>query len=210
MSKKRYDLHSRNCDYCGKHYIGRGQYFCSNKCRRNSEIKDIHTEFLERVNIPDLFSCWEWISSKTRKGYGIFWYHNIRKTAHRISYELYKGEIPKGLCVCHKCNNSSCVNPAHLYAGTNQDNMNDKVKASRQSHSFGERSGTAKLTEKQVLEIFELIKNNVSFKDIAKKYNIKPTSVSNFNIGIGWKHLSRPIPIKRYKPKIYKYEIKNY
>jgi len=93
---------------------------------------------LERFNAKYIKiegGCWEWSASKHRQGYG-----RIRlgkkegKTvqAHRVSYELFIGEIPSEKLVCHRCDNPSCVNPDHLFLGTHKDNMIDKYKKGRQ------------------------------------------------------------------------------
>lgn len=69
--------------------------------------------------------CWNWIGV-TRSGYGVFTYSYITHLAHRVSYLLSFGPIPNNLFICHKCDNSRCVNPNHLYAGTQFDNMKDR------------------------------------------------------------------------------------
>ena len=66
--------------------------------------------------------CWVWLGSVTQFGHGVC----RGGAAHRVSYELHKGEIPKGMYICHRCNVASCVNPNHLYAGTAIDNSNDR------------------------------------------------------------------------------------
>lgn len=77
-------------------------------------------------------TCWEWTSSKTSSGHG-----NVRDdlgrttVAHRVSWELCRGDIPAGLQVLHSCDNPPCVNPDHLWLGTNLENMQDKVKKGR-------------------------------------------------------------------------------
>lgn len=80
--------------------------------------------------------CWEFQGCKTKLGYGMLWdiYEKRTRRAHRLSYKYFIGDIPKGLLVCHQCDNPSCVNPEHLFVGTCQDNVNDKCKKGR--HPF--------------------------------------------------------------------------
>ena len=92
--------------------------------------------------------CWEWIGmtkSHHKIYYGILWNPRIKgkprkyQYAHRISYILHKGEIPKGLSVCHKCDNGICINPDHLFLGTHKDNMNDMAKKGRAKNQFKDK-----------------------------------------------------------------------
>ena len=79
-------------------------------------------------------ACWEWQACVNQAGYGIF---GIEKTkvdrAHRIAYRIFYGDIPDGLFICHSCDNRKCVRPDHLFAGSNQDNVNDMVRKNRNS-----------------------------------------------------------------------------
>lgn len=81
----------------------------------------------EKFIIPEPNSgCWLWIGCTDTLGYGSFRYHGAMRSSHRISYSIYKGEIPDKMHVLHKCDTRLCVNPAHLWLGTHEDNMKDR------------------------------------------------------------------------------------
>lgn len=88
--------------------------------------------FSNKYEINEVTDCWEWTASTNNIGYGMFrWETGIMRTAHRVSYELFKGMIPKGKIVCHTCDNPKCVNPDHLWIGTNKDNYEDMKRKGR-------------------------------------------------------------------------------
>jgi hypothetical protein len=86
-------------------------------------------EFLNQRVLPHIrvtfTECWEWARGTDSFGYGKVRYKGEAHTLHRLMYRLYKGEVPKGLCVCHSCDNPKCCNPQHLWLGTRAENNQD-------------------------------------------------------------------------------------
>lgn len=115
---------------------------------------DLAERFWLKVNLPDSIDsdlCWNWNAGCYINGYGQIRDGAHKRLAHRVSYELHYGEVPAHLCVLHSCDNKKCVNPYHLFCGTHQENMDDKVNKERQPR--GESHGMHKLTADQVREI---------------------------------------------------------
>ena len=138
-------------------------------------------------------SCWPWRACRTKRGYGqILVGSRTDGTrhlayAHRVAYELTVGPIPNGLCVLHTCDNPSCVNPSHLWLGTVADNNRDcNAKGRRGEEPRGEKSGMAKLTEKNVLAIrLDLRTQSV----IAANYGVSRATVGYIKRRETWRHL---------------------
>lgn len=124
--------------------------------------------------VPVSCGCWIWCGGDFSYGYGAFSYNNQNRPAHRISWFLYRGEIPKGMMVCHRCDQPLCVNPEHLFLGTQRDNMADKVRKGRQAR--GESHGMSKLTDWEVMQI-KGVKGFRTAKDIASEFGITPERV---------------------------------
>lgn len=108
------------------------------------------------------------------------------RLAHKLSWIFSFGPIPPGLSVLHKCDNRKCVNPSHLFLGTQGDNIKDMVKKGR--GCYGERNAMAKLTETQVIEIHSDKRRTFI---IAREYGVSSSVVSNIRKEKTWKHLWR-------------------
>jgi hypothetical protein len=144
--------------------------------------KTIEERFWAKVEIIPEHPCWEWIGTK-KDGYGRM-FPDLR--AHRVSWELHFGQIPNALVVRHDCDNRPCVRPDHLRLGTTQDNTADRTKRNRQAK--GEKQGSARLTEAQVLEIRELAKSQ-NCSQIAKIYGVHRSHAWAIVTGVKWSYL---------------------
>ena len=129
--------------------------------------------------------CWEWLGGKCREGYGRFRLNGCKVQAHRYSWTLFFGEIPDGELVLHKCNNPSCVNPYHLYLGSQKDNMRDMVNAGRWSggrppniHTPHTNHSRRKFRLEHVEKMQELLSEGKIQSEVAKEFGITQSAVS--------------------------------
>lgn len=99
------------------------------------KTRPLAVRFFAKVSPCPTTGCWWWMGAVNNMGYGVINTMTDAKNqyAHRVAFELHRGPIPTGLCICHRCDNGhlGCVNPAHLYAGTNADNTADMVRRGR-------------------------------------------------------------------------------
>lgn len=142
--------------------------------------------FWSKVDKGDGQGCWLWKACRSPLGYGQF-RHERTRFAHRVSYEMANGPVDDGVCILHKCDNPSCVNPAHLMAGTHADNVADKVAKGRQPR--GERVGGVKLTEEQVLEVFSRHERGEKYRVIAASLGVKIGTITAILLGKNWSHV---------------------
>jgi HNH endonuclease len=142
--------------------------------------------FIDKVKIEN--ECWIWCGYIAKHGYGVSTYRSKSTLVHRLSWILFRGNLVKDLDVCHHCDNPKCVNPDHLFLGTAKDNIKDCFNKKRKSH-VGEKHPGAKLTEKDVLEIFELRKNGWTHQKISDRFKIRQGTVSQILYRRIWKHV---------------------
>lgn len=163
--------------------------FATNQYSKKYSLK----ERFEEKYIPVTESgCWIWIAALNDScGYGsIGDGEGNTILAHRASWILHKGEIPEGMCVCHKCDVPSCVNPDHLFLGTQQDNMDDrgnKNRSNRKPNIFGNKHPFAKLTEEQARDIKFGAEKQAFYH---RKYGVPRQLVSDIRCGKTWKHIN--------------------
>lgn len=186
----------KQCIDCGKELKAR----TSVRCRSCSKKVPFEIRFWGKVNkegptVPYMDTpCWEWIGRRVQGKYGYFDVFVSTNTstqvyAHRISWEIANRQpVPDKLYVLHKCDNPTCVNPAHLFLGTYQDNSDDMVRKGRAVHVRGENHGCAKLTQAQVTEIRQRFSSSdISKKQLGKEYDVNETTISRIIKGKSWK-----------------------
>ena len=138
--------------------------------------------------------CWEWIAGRTEDGYGYFRDGKRGVRAHRFSYELYIGKIPDGMLVLHRCNNRKCVNPEHIYIGTQAENIRDSIAAGTHCSVLhedrrGQMASLSKLDNDDVVHIKTMLKNGIKQWLIAWVYQVRRSTIGNINTGYSWSHI---------------------
>ena len=142
------------------------------KYKRKSPVE----RFWEKVDVCG-DNCWNWLACK-RFGYGYLTVKYKKIQAHRLSWEYHYGPIPKDKFVLHKCDNKGCVNPSHLFLGTQKDNIRDMLKKNRQNYLRGVELPQTKLTPTQVVEIRgKYTPRQYTYDKLAKEYGVSYTQV---------------------------------
>lgn len=161
--------------------------------RTGRKPMDLRKRFENFVFFGSPCGCWYWCGPMHPHGYGMFNYKGRSQFAHRPSYEIYKSQIPKGMNVLHECDNRMCVNPDHLFLGTQKDNVHDMMKKGRRSSTAGENHGCSILRDIDIILIKEAISHGFTGASIAKYYKICRSTVSRIKLGKDWKHLKPEI-----------------
>ena len=161
----------RICRNCGKSFqpIASCQPYCCFACRFWYHVDS---------SLPNV--CWHWKGKTLKDGYGKITVNYKTHRTHRIAWQLMYGKIPAELYVLHSCDNPLCVNPKHLFLGTNEENMRDMVEKSRQS---------ATLTPYQVLEIRKRRDKGESTASLATAFDVQQSAISKVSLGRRWKHI---------------------
>lgn len=140
---------------------------------------------LERCRHEPLSGCWLWMRGCGAGGYGQIWVGK-NQYAHRASFETFIGPIPDGMWVLHKCDVPSCINPDHLFLGTNADNVKDRGAKGRHARQRGEEHGNAKLTEAEVIAIRTDTRLQ---REIARDHGVSRRAVSHIKKRTRWAHV---------------------
>jgi len=183
-------------------FVGKLNYSCriDRTCNNGNCLNPDHMllsspeeKFGRFIDIRSDEECWEWLGAKDGGGYGAYGSpHLSENKSHRIMWEMYYGKIPlddvgNTLYVLHKCDNSSCCNPGHLFLGTNKDNMKDKVKKERQSRLFGLRNGRSIMNREKVINLRQLYSTRkYSYKALVKLFGISQSQVARIIKNQSW------------------------
>lgn len=132
--------------------------------------------------------CWHWAAGKDGIGYGRHARYLGETRAHRLSYRLFKGEIPSGLKVLHTCDVRHCVNPNHLWLGTQADNVADMIQKGRSRHGDlrGEKNGQARLTPERVAQIRKLRDVGYTYTQLAEEFGVSRMTANRAARGVSW------------------------
>lgn len=151
-------------------------------------MKTLTERFFSKMERIPFSGYWLWTAGLDGGGYGQMGKGKYKKLkAHRLSYEIHYGQIPTGMSVLHKCDIPSCVNPDHLFLGSQQDNMRDMKLKGRGVR--GESQGSSKLTADEIVKII----NATGYQyEIAAQFGISQTQVSRIKSRKHWRHVEIP------------------
>lgn len=178
--------------YCSMHHYRYIKYGDPLKAKyikgHNIQGKTILEKLKSCIKVNQKTNCWEWQRPLGTNGYGHIWINKKVVTAHRAMYKEINGDIPKGMCVCHKCDNKKCINPDHFFLGTYLDNNRDMFAKGRNGTLRGSAAPWSKLTESDVMNI-RYKEFNEKRKVLAKKYGVSQGHISSILTYNEWKHI---------------------
>lgn len=195
----------KECPNCNKSFIHATSKYCEPNCYFSSMKGITKPSFWETASKQEQIDrlkqsydkyvvrndngCWGWTGTPSKK-YGSLQYGGKYKTVgiHVASWIIHFGEIPNGLWVLHKCDNSRCSNPEHLFLGSPTDNVKDMHQKGRNKTPRGSMTPGAKLKEFQIIEIRKLLKE-MTLDNIAKKFNVDIITIFDIKHNKTWKHV---------------------
>lgn len=193
MAKKQ--IHRKPCPVCGNtiERLHKSRLdavkTCSYKCGGllKNEGKSVVQRIYEKVKVNPGNGCHEFTAQKNASGYGVISIDGKQGLAHRVSWVAHNGAIPCGLHVLHKCDNPKCVNPEHLFLGTNRDNVDDKIAKGRLPRADGEYNNRSKLNSFQVKVIRRMLGfESMTYKEISSIFGVSIQNIYQIKIGRSW------------------------
>ena len=160
--------------------------------------RPVENRFFEKIKKSES-GCWEWSGAKTGHGYGNFCWstsrpHQVYIGAHVASWLIHRGDVPVGMVVCHSCDNPVCVNPDHLFVGTQHENVRDCILKGRTNYHRGPnakisggRHPNAKLTDEQVRSVFSDMR---PYGKIAEDLGVSVSTIYVIKNHKGWTHVN--------------------
>lgn len=142
--------------------------------------------FWSQVNTGSEETCWNWQGPRQPGWHGRLRFKGRMTSAHRVAWTLQNGAIPRGMYVCHHCDNPLCCNPSHLFLGTGRDNAADRHRKGRDAR--GEQNGHAKLTDQAVRVIRAEL--HESTEVLAKRFGVSTSTIHNVRNGRLWRHVT--------------------
>lgn len=186
----------RVCETCRSEFIfqpipsavrrGRGR-FCSSGC---AHIVPLADRFFSKIGAKSSGGCILWNGHVKDNGYGDIHERHAGRllSAHRVAYDLMVGPIPEGMCVLHRCDNPPCINPTHLFLGTQLDNIADMVAKGRQSRGSG-KGANVKLDDNIVRDVRRRIASGDSNTAIGRDLGVSHVTISDIRTGRTWSHV---------------------
>lgn len=182
---------TRRCAFCNSVLKRTNVMHCSRKCQFQHWNATVPVRFWLRVRKTK--TCWLWTGLVNEWGYGMWGVKHWPRSAHRMSWQITHGPIPKGLKVLHHCDNPPCVRPDHLFLGTDKDNHDDMVRKGRRREHYGSEHGMSRLTESIVISMRDLrASQRLSYQKIADMFHVDKATAHRAIIGQSWKHLPLP------------------
>jgi len=176
----------KRCARCNAEFktYSPSQKFCSLRCRSTP----LSERFWSKVLMAERSVCWLWQGgTKSDNGRPIFWIRGRQEQANRVAWKLAYGPIEDGLQVQHVCDNGKCVNPYHLYLGTQSQNMRDRFSRHPETATRGEKHGNARLTWDEVRSIRRMYARGNSQQRLAGWFGVSRSTIEGIIIGRTWR-----------------------